>query len=138
VRTVFIAAFFVLVTNAAVAQQQPAATQADYSRNALLHFVERSDITMSPLPDHLPPGRIQWHIGWMEFRGLGVDWRIFYLPIVIPLAGSGIQHVASVPNPLELTGTRFATSPDLFRERSASVNREVKRVMKLQRHATNQ
>jgi hypothetical protein len=137
VRPVFIAAiFFVAVT--AVAQEQHATTQPDYSRDALLHFVARNDVKMSPLPDHLPPGRIQWHFGWMEFRGLGMQWRIVYLPIAVPLAGSGLQNAARVPNPLEMANTPFAGNTDVFAERSASVNREMKRVLKLQRQSTKQ
>jgi hypothetical protein len=136
VRSVFIASVFVLLTQSAFAQEQP--QPHDYSRDALLHFVAENKIQMSPLPDHLPPGRIQWHIGWLEFHGLGMEWRIFYLPLAIPLAGSGLRNVATVPNPLELTGTAVATGPDLMRERSASVNREIKKVLKLQRQAMKQ
>ena len=136
-RYVFItAAVFVAVT--AVAQEQHPTPQPDYSRDALLHFVARDDIKMSPLPDHLPPGRIQWHIGWMEFRGLGMDWRIVYLPIAVPLAGSGLQNVGRVPNPIEMARTPVAGNTDVFAERSASVNREMKRVLKLQGQATKQ
>jgi hypothetical protein len=137
VRTVFIAAAFVVAVTSAVAQERQPTPQPDYSRDALLHFVARSDIKMSPLPDHLPPGRIQWHFGWMEFRGLGMQWRIVYLPIAVPLAGSGLQNVARVPNPLDSTAP-IAGAPDLFAERSASVNREMKRVLKLQGQATKQ
>jgi hypothetical protein len=136
-RSVLIAvAFLVAVT--ATAQEQHPAPQPDYSRDALLHFVARNDIEMSPLPDHLPPGRIQWHIGWMEFRGLGMEWRVVYLPIAVPLAGSGLQNVARVPNPLEMAQPRIAGNTDVFAERSASVNREMKRVLKLQRQSTKQ
>jgi hypothetical protein len=134
VRTVFIAAAFVVAVTSAVAQER----QPDYSRDALLHFVARNDIKMSPLPDHLPPGRIQWHFGWMEFRGLGMDWRIVYLPIAVPLAGSGLQNVGRVPNPIEMARTPVAGNTDVFAERSASVNREMKRVLKLQGQATKQ
>lgn len=135
-RTVFISAAFIVVLTSAIAEGQPT-TQPDYSRDALFHFVARSDIKMSPLPDHLPPDRIQWHIGWMEFRGLGMQWRIVYLPIAVPLAGSGLHNVARVPNPLEMTAP-IAGSPQLLAQRSASVNREMKRVLKLQRQATKQ
>jgi hypothetical protein len=138
VRTVFIAAAFVVAVTSAVAQERQPTPQPDYSRDALLHFVARSDIKMSPLPDHLPPGRIQWHFGWMEFRGLGMEWRIVYLPIAVPLAGSGLQNVGRVPNPIEMARTPVAGNTDVFAERSASVNREMKRVLKLQGQATKQ
>jgi len=134
VRCIFIAAaFFVAVT--AVAQEQHPTPQPDYSRDALLHFVARNQIKMSPLPDHLP-GRIEWHFGWMKFRGLGMEWRVVYLPIAVPLAGSGLQNVGRVPNPVEMASTPVAGNTDVFAERSASVNREMKRVLTLQRQAT--
>jgi hypothetical protein len=137
VRTVLISAALVVLATSAVAQKLPPMPQPDYSRDALLNFVTRSDIKMSPLPDYLPPGRIQWHIGWLEFRGIGMQWRIVYLPIAMPLAGSGLNNVARVPNPIDMTSP-IAGSPQLFAERSASVNREMKRVLKLQHQATKQ
>jgi hypothetical protein len=135
VRNFILGATFLLIASAAFAQDQQTAARPDYSRDALLRFAANNEIKMSPLPDHLPPSRIQWHFGWMEFRGLGMEWRIFYLPIVVPLAGSGMQSVAKLPNALELTGTPFASCPEIFRDRPASVNREVKRVLKLERQA---
>jgi hypothetical protein len=137
-RAVVIAAFFAIAVTAAIAQERQNPAQPDYSRDALLHFVARNDIKMSPLPDHLPPGRIQWHFGWMEFRGLGMNWRVVYLPIAVPLAGSGLQNTGRVPNPVEMARSPIAGNTDVFAERSASVNREMKRVLKLQRQATKQ
>jgi hypothetical protein len=64
-----------------------------------------------------------------------MQWRIFYLPIMLPLAGSGLNNVATVPNALDLTGTPIATVPELFRDRTAGVNRELKRVLKIERAA---
>jgi len=127
-----------LVTVTAVAQEKHSAPQPDYSRDALLNFVARDSIQMSPLPDHLPPGHVQWHIGWLEFRGLGMDWRVVYLPIAVPLAGTRLADVATVPNPLEMAQPRIVGSSQLFGERSAAVNREMKRALKLQRQATKQ
>jgi hypothetical protein len=123
-----------LTASAALAQETTTARQ-DYSRETLLRFVANNEIRMSPLPDHLPPGRVKWHLGWMEFRALGMQWRVFYLPIMVPLAGSGLQNVAKVPTAFELTNTPFATGPQLYPDRSASVNREMKRVLKLERQA---
>ncbi|MEA2414797.1 MAG: hypothetical protein QOI58_1454 [Thermoanaerobaculia bacterium] len=134
-RAVWIAAVVVVATSAAAQELQPT-PRPDYSRDALLHFVARNEIKMSPLPDHLQ-GRIQWHIGWLEFRGLGMQWRVVYLPIAVPLAGSGLNNVARIPNPLEMTAP-IAGNPNLFAERSASVNREMNRVLKLQRQARKQ
>jgi len=121
-----------LLASAIVAEDPP---KQDYSREALLRFAASNEIKMSPLPDHLPPGRIQWHIGWMEFHALGMEWRVVYLPITMPLAGSGIQDVANVPNALDSSGHAFPASAQLFADRSAAVNREMKRVLKLERQA---
>src|SRR5438067_5747830 len=108
-RVLGLALAVLLCASATLAEDPP---KQDYSRDALLRFAANNEIKMSPLPEHLPPGRIQWHIGWMEFHALGTEWRIFYLPIVVPLAGSGIQNVAKLPNALELTGTPFASGPE--------------------------
>jgi hypothetical protein len=124
-----------LLTSAILAEDPPTAKKEDYSRDAMLRFVANNEIKMSPLPEHLPPGRIQWHLGWMEFRGLGMKWRIFYLPIAIPLAGSALHDHARIPNALELTGTPVATGPQLFPDPTSAVKREVKRVLKLERQA---
>src|SRR5437764_5717142 len=118
-----------LFASATLAEDAP---KQNYSREALLRFAASNEIKMSPLPEHLPPGRIQWHIGWMEFRALGMQWHIVYLPIAMPLAGSGMQDVANVPNALQQPGNAFPASSQLFADRSAGVNREMKRVMKLE------
>jgi hypothetical protein len=131
-RSLSVALALLLLASATLAEDPP---KPDYSRDALLRFAASNEIKMSPLPEHLPPGRIQWHLGWMEFRGLGMQWRIFYLPIAIPLAGSGMQDVAKVPNALDQTGRAFPASSQLFADRSSAVNREMKRVMKLERQA---
>jgi hypothetical protein len=136
VRAPIVALAALLIASAALADEPVTTTQTDYSRNALLHFVANNEIRMSPLPAHLPPARhIRWHLGWMEFHALGMDWRIFYLPIAIPMAGTALHDIAKVPNALDLTGTPFATGPQLFPDRSASVNREVKRALKFERQA---
>lgn len=124
-----------LIASAIRAEDPPAAPKPDYSRETLLRFVSANEIRMSPLPDHLPPGRIRWHIGWMEFRGLGMQWHIFYLPIVMPLAGSGLNHVAEIPNPLEMTSRPIPAGLQIYPDRSAAVNREMKRALKLDRQA---
>jgi hypothetical protein len=115
--------------------QDTTTSHQDYSRDALLRFVASNEIKMSPLPEHLHGGRIQWHLGWMAFRGFGMQWRIVYLPIAIPLAGSTLHDIAKIPNALELTGTPIAAGPQLYPDRTAAVNRELKRVLKIERQA---
>lgn len=134
-RSLAVACAAFLVPFTILAQDPSTNTSPDYSRDALRHFAANSEIKMSPLPDHLPPGRIQWHIGWMEFGALGMHWRVFYLPIAVPLAGSGLNNVAKIPNPLEMTGPRIAPALQLYPDRTAAVNREMKRVLKMERQA---
>lgn len=134
-RSFAIASAALLIAAAIHAQDPPTAPKPDYSRQTLLRFVSDNEIRMSPLPEHLPPGRIQWHIGWMEFRGLGMQWHIFYLPIVMPLAGSGLNHVAEIPNPLEMASRPIPAGLQIYPDRSAAVNREMKRVLKMEHEA---
>jgi hypothetical protein len=134
-RSPILASAILLVTCGALADEPVTTTRTDYSRPTLFHFVANNEIRMSPLPEHITHGRVQWHLGWAEFRALGMDWRIFYLPIAIPMAGTALHDHAKVPNAFELTGTPFATGPQIYPDPTASVNREAKRALKFERQA---
>jgi hypothetical protein len=85
-------------------------------------------------PDRPATGHaVQWHLGYVEFRALGMDWRIFYLPILPPVPGSGFQNTAKIPNAFDLTQTPYAsTLPPMFdHDRSRAVEREYQRIEKL-------
>src|SRR5438874_568630 len=75
---------------------------------------ERDDVEKLKAFRDLNPDRpvtghsIQWHLGYFEFRALGMDWRIFYLPLLAPLPGSGFQNTANIPNAFEQTQTPYA------------------------------
>ena len=77
--------------------------------------------------------RVEFHTGFVEFHAWGMDWRIFYLPLLAPLPGARLEDGAKIPNPFELTGTPYAnTLPPMFdKERSSAVDREYKRIQKL-------
>jgi hypothetical protein len=77
--------------------------------------------------------RVEFHLGYVELHYLGMDWRIFYLPILAPLPGARLEDAAKIPNPFELTGTPYAsTMPPMFdHDRSRAVEREYKRIEKL-------
>ena len=81
------------------------------------------------LADH----RVHFHLGYFEFRALGMDWRIFYLPLAAPLPGARLEDAAKLPNPFELTGTPYAsTMPPMFdHDRSWAVEREYRRIAKM-------
>jgi len=86
-----------------------------------------------PATDH----RIHWHEGYFEFRALGMNWRIFYLPLAAPLPGARLEDGAKIPNPFELTGTPYAsTMPPMFdKDRSWAVEREYRRIERLTANA---
>lgn len=113
-----------LMASVAYADDTP---RPDYSRETLLKILR-------PLPDHPPvPGRIQWHPGYFEFRSLGMNWRVIYLPLLAPLAGTRLADTARLPNPFELTGTPYAsTLPPMFdQDRPWAVQRELNRIERL-------
>jgi hypothetical protein len=77
--------------------------------------------------------RVTWHAGYLELHALGMDWRIFYLPILAPLPGARLEDAGKIPNPFELTGTPYAsTMPPMFdHDRSRDVELEYRRIKKL-------
>ena len=79
--------------------------------------------------------RVEFHLGYVEIHYLGMDWRIFYLPLLAPLPGARLEDGAKIPNPFELTGTSYAsTMPPMFdHDRPRAVEREYKRIEKLSR-----
>ena len=79
--------------------------------------------------------RVEFHTGYVELRYFGMNWRIFYLPLLAPLPGARLEDEAKIPNPFELTGTPYATTmPPMFdHDRSREVEREYKRIEKLTR-----
>jgi hypothetical protein len=75
--------------------------------------------------------RVEWHVGYIEFHVLGMDWRFFYLPILAPLPGTRLQDNATVPNAFDLTRTPYAsTFPPMLEEpdRPRAVQRERARI----------
>lgn len=87
----------------------------DYSREALLRMV-------AAIPQPPPRTRnVKFHFGAVEFRALGMNWRIIYLPLVVPLSGSGMGTTRTLPDPFELTGTPFETP-----RRDSSARRQVR------------
>ena len=96
----------------------------DYSRGKLVRLFAQRDIDLPPRP----PARVQWHFGFVEFRALGMDWRVIYLPIAAPLSGTRLNETAKLPDPFALTNTAVPGQRPFIVEPSAEVRREVRRV----------
>jgi len=103
----------------------PAMAQ-DYSKPTLMRILSN---TVEPPPrGH----RIQHRFGLVEFRALGMDWRVSYLPIMMPLAGSRMTTSKEWPDAFSLTNTPIASSPRTWRDRR-SIAREIRRIDRLER-----
>jgi hypothetical protein len=99
----------------------------DYSREALLHIV--SNIVEPPPP---PEARVQFHVGYVEFKALNMRWRIAYLPFLAPLPGSYRRTNATIPDAFSLTGTEFAQTARTWRDQR-SVSKEMRRIERTER-----
>lgn len=121
-----LAAALLLMALPALAQQAP--PPPDYSRQNLVRLFAQAE------EEHkLPPPRVQWHFGFVEFRALGMDWRVMYLPIAMPLAGTRLDQTGQVPNAFELTNMQIAGARPIVPDRPLAVRREVRRVLAMER-----
>lgn len=112
--------------------QQP----PDFSRESLQRVFSANGSELPPRPD----ANVKYGFGYVEFRALGMDWRITYLPIMMPLSGTALRTNREPVDPFALTGTSIATTPRTFVTRR-ELNRERKRIKKTERarlKATNQ
>jgi len=105
----------------ALADQKP-----DYSRDNLARFFAQREIDLPPRP----PARVQWHLGSFEFRALGMDWRVLYLPIAMPLAGTRLSDVGKLPDPLAMT---MPGSRPVMPQPTLAVKREMRRALAMER-----
>jgi hypothetical protein len=100
-----------LTASVALGQEQAAAGngQPDYSRDRLLWLTsdEARRLEVEPL--------VTYHVGAVQFRAIGSDWRFVYLPIMVPLSGSELTTTRQWPDPFSLTRTAIATSPRAWR-----------------------
>lgn len=120
------AAIFAAILLALPALAQEGQRQPDYSPDALLQFV-------SEIPE--PPKRernVHFHFGGVEFRALGMDWRLMYLPLMVPLSGSAPRTNRTLPDPFELTVTAFADPPRTW-QAQRRVKAELRRIEKTER-----
>jgi hypothetical protein len=99
----------------------------DYSREALLRFV--SNIVEPPPP---PESRVQYHLGYVEFKALNMRWRIAYLPFLAPLAGSYRRTNSTIPDAFSLTGTEITQTARTWRDQR-TMTREMRRILRTER-----
>ena len=71
----------------------------DYSRDALRRTFAMHVIELGPKPKP----RVRFTFGAIEFRALGMDWRILYLPLAMPLSGTRTGVTQELPDPFALT-----------------------------------
>lgn len=117
-----------LAAGSALAQED--GPRPDYSHDALLRlFVQRDE------PRPLPQKRVRWHLGYVEFRAWNMEWRVLYLPIAMPLAGSRMRDLATPVNPLAQFGPPYANSNGDYMRRPRDVDREIRRVLALEKRA---
>jgi len=106
----------------AAAQEQP---QPDYSREKLIRIFANN-----PVREKVEP-RIQFGIGYIDFRALNMRWRFNYLPIGVPLPGSVAWRsngpMGALPDPFALTGTEIASPPRTWKQ-TRDMNAELKRI----------
>ena len=103
--------------------------RADYSRETLFLF-SRDFLKQQEA------SRVEWGIGAIDVFHFGTRLHVSYLPFLAPLPGSRPNDVATFPNPFALTQTAIARAmPYMPDERPAAVNREIRRVLRMERKA---
>ena len=121
--------FVLLLTSPVLAQETPPSAP-DYSKDTLLRLFAEGE----ERPER--EQNVKWSFGQVEFRAMGMRWRIGYLPFLVPLPGSYMDTTGwDLPDPFLLTGTEIATTPRTFRDRRA-MNAEMKRIDRLTKRAT--
>ena len=118
------ALLIVLIAMPVLAQQpaDPAPPEPDYSRDKLIEIFANE-----PQREKAEP-RIKHSIGMIEFKALGMRWRVGYLPFFMPLPGSQPWiNSQRWPDPFLLTGTEYASPPRTWRQ-TRDMNAELRRI----------
>ena len=97
----------------------------DYSQPAMLSFT--AEVLRQRAAE-----RIDLDLGAIDIYHFGLRSRFYWLPFLAPLPGTKLNETASLPNPFALTNTAIARSmPYMSDEDSAAVNREIRRVLRM-------
>jgi hypothetical protein len=111
-------------------KQQPQQTQPpDYSRNKLIQILANE-------PPKPAERKVDFGFGYVDFRALGMRWKVGYLPIMMPLYGSVPWAMngafGGMPDPFVQTGTEIPYTPRTWRE-IRDMNAELKRIERTER-----
>ena len=101
--------------------------KADYSPEALRQIVFSASGEERPAP--VGPSRFQAGIGYVGWTGFGINWKFYYLPMLMPFSGSVRYSDPSSmwPDPFALTHTELAETPQTFNDKR-EVSKERKRI----------
>ncbi len=114
----------------AAAQEKTPASPPDYSREKLIQIFANEPET-KPVEK-----RVQFDFGFIDWRALGMRWRIGYLPFLVPLAGSEPWRyngsMGAFPDPFELTHTEIASPPRTWKQ-MRDMSAEMKRIEKTEK-----
>ncbi|HEY4640323.1 MAG TPA: hypothetical protein VII75_03190 [Thermoanaerobaculia bacterium] len=122
-RYTFIALLFMTIAGAAYAQSAP---PPDYSADHLRQIFSTQPAGDEPLPQR----NVHFGFGTIEFRALGMDWRIGFLPILAPLPGSVPGTTNHLPDAFSLNHLVIPGAPPPV-ERTADMKRELRRIARL-------
>ena len=111
-----------LITLATTAHAQTA-SQPDYSPDRL-----RQIFTTEEAPK--PERNVRLGFGVVEFRALGMEWRVSFLPLLAPLHGSVPATTKVLPDALSLMHVSIPGGPPVV-ERDADMKREMRRIARI-------
>jgi hypothetical protein len=112
----------ILTAAATLADDAP---QPDYSKEALLTF-SREVLRQREAE------RVEVDFGAINVYKFGMSMKFFWLPFLAPLPGTKLNETARIPDAFSLTNTRIAGSmPYMAEESRAGVNREIRRVLRM-------
>ena len=104
--------------------------KADYSPEALRQIVFSASGEERPAP--VGPSRFQAGIGYVGWTGFGINWKFYYLPMLMPFSGS-VRYsdpASKWPDPFAETHTQFAETPRNWRD-NRDISKERKRIEKM-------
>ena len=103
------------------------ATKPDYSAEALRQILVSGAEQPQPLPES--GARFRSGLGFVGVTAFGVNWKFYYLPMLMPFSGSVRYSDPSSkwPDPFALTNTSLAETPRNWRD-NREISKERKRI----------